>query len=64
VYAVRAVRALFVIRDLGAEESARDRMQRITRDAHRSTILDRDEHRARIGTIMRARGLDHARAIV
>jgi hypothetical protein len=54
LYAVGAVRALFVVGDFGAERAAREGMRRIASDADGAATFDRDEHRARVGTIVRA----------
>ena len=58
--ATAVVRALDVAIHLCAEEAARERMIGIAGDADGATILDRDEHRARVGAIVRT-GTAHDR---
>src|SRR5439155_26184375 len=53
------VRPLEIFRDFRAEKSLRERMFALARDAHRTAILDGDEHRASVGTIVRANRADH-----
>ena len=50
---VGVIRALEVAGDLRAEEAARERMVRIAGDADRAAVLDRDEHRAGVGAVVR-----------
>jgi hypothetical protein len=56
------IRPLQVLRDFGAEEAARDRMLGIARDADRAAVLDRDEHGAGVGTIVRTDRADRRRS--
>jgi hypothetical protein len=52
---VRMIRALDVSIDLGAEKSLRERMLRVAGDACGASILDRNEHGAGVGTVVRTR---------
>ena len=58
---VLVIRPLDVPIDLRAEEPARERMLGIAGDAHGAAGLHRDEHRARVGAIVRACAADNAR---
>ena len=58
--AIGRVRAIEIARHFRAQLAARCRMRRIAADLHRLAVLDRHEHCARVGTIMRARGVDDA----
>ena len=55
---VGRVDALDVVVDLGAEGSGRDRVVGIAGDLHRPTVLDRHEHGAGVGTVVRACGVN------
>ena len=57
--AIGRVGALQVMADLGAERAVGERRLRITLDLGRHTLVDRDEHGAGIGTIVRARSSYH-----
>jgi hypothetical protein len=57
------MRALFVVGDLRAEEAAREGMKGIARNSHSAPALHRDEHRAGVWTVMRARGPDNRLAV-
>ena len=50
----RMVGALEVAIHLGAEEALGERVVRIALDAHGAPVLDRHEHRARVGAVVRA----------
>ena len=52
------VRPLQILRDFGAQKAARDRMLRIARDADGPAVFNRDQHRAGVGTVVRADGAD------
>src|SRR5262249_10151072 len=56
---VLMIRAPFVVRDLHAQSAMRERMRWISRDAHGSSaVVNMDEHRAGIGTIVGTDCLD------
>ena len=55
---VGRVDALDVVVDLGAQRPGRDRVVGIAGDLHRPPVLDRHEHRARVGAVVRARGVN------
>ena len=55
---VRMIRALDVSIDFGAEKPAGERMLRVAGDAHGASILDGNEHRARVWTVVRACAVD------
>src|ERR1043165_8250292 len=55
--ALRAVRALVIVGDFGAERPARKRMTGIARDPHRAPAFDRYEHRASVRAIVWARAM-------
>ena len=57
--AVRVQDELQVPVHLGAEEAVGERVVGISRDANRAPILDRDEHGARVGTVMRTGAAHH-----
>ena len=58
--AVRRVDPLQILGDFGAQEAARHRMAGVALDPGGAAILHRDEHTARVRTIMRTRGVNDA----
>jgi hypothetical protein len=59
--AVGVIGALDVSIHFRAEKSLREWMFGIASDAHGASVLDGDEHRARVGAVVRARGTYDAR---
>src|SRR5215831_15792599 len=58
---VLVIRSLDVAIDLGAKKAARERMLRIAGDANGAAGFHGDEHRARVGAVVRARAANRAR---
>ena len=58
--AIGRVRAIEIARHFRAQLAAGRRMRWIAADLHRLAVIDRHEHCARVGTIVRARGMDDA----
>jgi len=55
---IRRVRALEVVRDLGTDRAFCERRLRIALDPGGDAVVDRDQHGARIGAVVRAGNLD------
>ncbi len=58
-HTTRRVDAVQILRYLGAQKPARDRMFRVALYLCCTTVLDRDQHSAGIGTIVRTGGMHH-----
>src|SRR5204862_7738183 len=57
--AIGVVRALDIARDRGAQGAVRRRMVRVAVDADRAAVVDGDEHRAGVGTVVWTGGADN-----
>src|ERR1700738_972404 len=56
---IRRINSVKILRDFGAQKSARNRVRRIALDLYRPAAVHGNQHSACVRTIVRARGMDN-----